>query len=130
SDHAGRAARAGGSLASKGRLGGSAPRMSGFRDLAMRVLSAAGVYPRLDVLALPLADAPGDSAAGVDVQELEPVGLDEYLRFRPDADPALLRARFSAGARCFVARRAGRIVHAGWAVARRGWIDYLGCELP
>jgi len=104
--------------------------MSGFRDLAMRVLSAAGVYRRLDVLALPLADAPEDSAAGVDVQELEPVGLDEYLRFRPDADPALLRARFSAGARCFVARRAGRIVHAGWAVARRGWIDYLGCELP
>lgn len=104
--------------------------MKGLRDLAIRALSAARMYRRLDVLALRLADAPGETTAAVGVQVLEPAALDEYLRFRPDADPALLRARFAAGARCFVARREGRIVHAGWAAARGGWIDYLGCELP
>jgi SAM-dependent methyltransferase/GNAT superfamily N-acetyltransferase len=106
-------------------------RRAGFRGAGVRLLSAT-VYRRLLVLALPLdrpaPPAPSDPA--VVVETLAASAVEEYLRFRPDADRTILSRRFQAGACCFVARQNGRIVHAGWAISKRGWIDYLGCEFP
>jgi SAM-dependent methyltransferase/GNAT superfamily N-acetyltransferase len=61
---------------------------------------------------------------------LEPAEAAEYARFHWPLDVAEVERRLAAGHWCFVARHAGAIVHAGWAVAERGWIDYLGCPAP
>jgi GNAT superfamily N-acetyltransferase len=56
--------------------------------------------------------------------------MNEYFRFRPEADPSEIRGRLEAGQWCFIVKHQGDIVHASWAVTGRAWVDYLGVEIP
>jgi GNAT superfamily N-acetyltransferase len=61
---------------------------------------------------------------------LQEAEVDEYLRFRPNSDPATVRSRLAAGEWCFVARHEGRLVGAvWWTINERVWIEYLACAL-
>lgn len=53
--------------------------------------------------------------------------IDDYIRFRPDADYTTIQHRLDKNAWCFVARHENRIVHSIWAFAKSAWIDYLKC---
>ncbi len=106
-------------------------RAFGLRGLGMRLL-AATVYRRLVVMQLSL-DAPIPEATArlpVTIEPLPESGVDEYVRFRPDADPFEIGLRLAGGAGCYVARYQGRIVHAGWVTAGKARIAYLGCDMP
>jgi SAM-dependent methyltransferase/RimJ/RimL family protein N-acetyltransferase len=90
------------------------------------------VYRRLVVLERSLdADVPQLGAQiPVTIDVLRPSEAAEYVRFHPTLTLAEVQRRLAAGHWCFVVRHAGAMVHAGWAVAGRAWIDYLDCELP
>ena len=103
----------------------------GIRGLGIAILGAT-VYRRLLLMELSLdqpASAPSPTVS-VEVDVLGRTDIDDYLDFRPEADPFEIRRRLDNGCLCFVARTDGRIVHAGWAVMTRAWVQYLGCELP
>lgn len=55
--------------------------------------------------------------------------VDEYVAFRPEAEPAEIRRRLQAGQLCFVARHEGRLVQIAWAAIGRARIDYLAREV-
>jgi SAM-dependent methyltransferase/RimJ/RimL family protein N-acetyltransferase len=103
----------------------------GLRGLGVRLLARTG-YRRLVVMHLSLGASMPEATPGllVVVELLRESDVEEYLRFRPRADSFEVRFRMASGARCFVARHQGRIVHAGWAAADKAWIDYLGCGMP
>ena len=90
------------------------------------------VYRRVVVLERPLDQPirPVTARLPVAVGLLTESELDQYVTFRPGADPAKVRRRLRAGHQCFVARHRGAIVHAGWAAPRNAWVEYLGCEFP
>lgn len=105
-------------------------RREGIRSLWFRILGET-VYRRLLLMQLPL-DEPLPSLSArlpVVVERLEESQIDEFLRFRPDADPSEVRRRVEAGHWCFVVRLDGRIVHGCWIGRGRAWIDYLGCDI-
>jgi len=60
---------------------------------------------------------------------LEESEIDEYVAFRPEADPAEICRRREAGQVCFVVRHEGRIAHACWAAMRQARIDYLARDI-
>jgi SAM-dependent methyltransferase/GNAT superfamily N-acetyltransferase len=90
------------------------------------------VYRRLVLLERPLDAEIPEVVARIPVVNglLQPAEAAEYVRFHPTLELAEVQRRLLAGHWCFVVRHAEAIVHAGWAVAGRGWIDYLRCELP
>ncbi len=106
-------------------------REQGIRSLWFKILGEL-VYRRAVACARPL-DAPAlpppPIAPDIDLGELPVDELDAYLELCPDADREEIRRRFAAGQRCFVARRAGRLIHVTWAAAGRARIDYLDREL-
>jgi len=102
----------------------------GVRSLWFRILGET-VYCRV-VLMERLLDEPiaeMTACLPVVIDLLKDTEADEYASFRPGADPSEIRRRLAAGQWAFVARHEGCIVHAGWAVAERTWIDYLACEI-
>jgi SAM-dependent methyltransferase/GNAT superfamily N-acetyltransferase len=101
------------------------------RALGFAILSRTA-YRRLIVLERPLnANVPQLKARiPVTIDLLQPDEVAEYVRFHPGLTVAEVQRRLSTGHWCFVVRHAGAMVHAGWAVAGRAWIEYLDCELP
>ena len=65
----------------------------------------------------------------VAVRLLEEADLPAYLELRPDADPAEIRVRLSAGHWCWAAWRDGRILCVRWAGTGRVRIEFLDMEL-
>jgi len=59
------------------------------------------------------------------VDLLKETEVDEYINFRPNANPSEIRSLLTRGDRCFVARHEGQVVHACWATTSYAWIDYL-----
>jgi SAM-dependent methyltransferase/GNAT superfamily N-acetyltransferase len=90
------------------------------------------VYRRLIVLERSLDESVPklEAQIPVTIDLLQPDEAAEYVRFHPILTLAEVQRRLAAGHWCFVVRHEGAMVHAGWAVAGRAWIDYLGCELP
>lgn len=89
------------------------------------------IYRRVIVWSRPLDESPLalTTDLSVVISLLEPDQVDDYLQFHPGASPEDVRARLRSGHWCFVARHAGRIVHACWAAAGRVWIEYLEREI-
>ena len=125
--------------ATKGGPGGRRPalvralevlRVEGVRSFWFKALGEA-VYRRVVVMECPLDEAivSVTTRTAVIVGLLETAEVDEYVRFRPETDPAEIRGRLLASHRCFVARHEGQIVHACWAATGRAWVDYLKREL-
>jgi GNAT superfamily N-acetyltransferase len=105
-------------------------RGEGLRSFWFKALGELG-YRRVVVMECPLdeAEISVTTRIPVVVGQLGDGDVDEYVRFRPETDPADIRRRLRDGHRCFVARHEGHIVHACWAATGRAWIDYLGREL-
>jgi GNAT superfamily N-acetyltransferase len=105
-------------------------RVEGVRSLWFKALGAVA-YRRVVVMECPLDEAivSVTTRIAVAVDLLRDGDVDEYVKFRPDTDPADIHERLLAGHQCFVARHEGRIVHACWAAIGRVWIDYLEREL-
>ena len=89
------------------------------------------VYRRLVLMERPLNEPVPEVTPRLPVAigPLREFELDDYIEFRPEADPPEVRRRLEAGDLCFVARHEGRIVNAGWATTCRAWIEYLACEM-
>jgi ribosomal protein S18 acetylase RimI-like enzyme len=102
----------------------------GIASLWFRVLGET-VYRRMVLMERLLAEpvSPVTPGLPVTIGLLDKTEVDAYCGFRPGADPLDVRRRLEAGQWCFVARLEGRIVQAGWAVARRARIDYLDSEI-
>jgi len=89
------------------------------------------VYRRAFLYERLLTEPIRDAAAGlpVDFDRLGEEDLEDYLAFRPEADPREIKDRFMGGQSCFAGRHRGRIVYVFWAVGGRAWIDYLSTEM-
>ena len=105
-------------------------RTEGVASLWFRVLGET-VYRRMVLMERLLAEpvSPVTPGLRVTIGLLDEAEAGEYCDFRPGADLLDVRRRLGAGQWCFVARHEGRIVQAGWAVARRARIDYLDREI-
>lgn len=105
-------------------------REEGIKSVWFKILGAT-VYRRLLLLERPLDEPIPEVTArsSVVISLLTEAEITEYINFRPEADPSDIRSRLAAGQWCFVARYAGRIVHACWVATKRAWIDYLASEI-
>ena len=63
--------------------------------------------------------------ADLTVRHLTPDDAAAYATFRPEHGRGEYERRLAEGHWCFAAWRGAEIVSAAWAVARRGWIEYL-----
>lgn len=105
-------------------------RDEGFKSLWFKALGET-VYRRV-ILMERLLDEPIAEVTGglpVVIELLKATEIDEYVSFRPGADPLEVGQRLAAGQWAFVARYRGRIVHAGWTTTKRAWIDFLADEI-
>jgi GT2 family glycosyltransferase/SAM-dependent methyltransferase/ribosomal protein S18 acetylase RimI-like enzyme len=105
-------------------------RNEGWRSLWFRALGET-IYRRLVVIERRLDKPfpPVTTSVPVGVRPLAAFEIDEYVRFRPDANSDEIRRRLLAGHRCFVARYQGGIVNAGWYGTGRVRIDYLDRDI-
>lgn len=89
----------------------------GIRKTSSRILWDIKVYRRVLLMERSLDEPYPEVVPGVPVvfDRLKETEVDEYIRFYPEAKPAVIRARLDRGDQCFVARHAGQIVNAGWA---------------
>ncbi|MGH7960683.1 MAG: methyltransferase domain-containing protein, partial [Candidatus Binatia bacterium] len=105
-------------------------RTEGIRNLWFKILGET-VYRRVLLFERPLNEPLPEIAARVplDIGLLRETDIEEYLRFRPEADLSDLRRRLETGHCCFVARHQGCIVQAGWVATQWAWVEYLACEM-
>jgi len=89
----------------------------GIRKTSSRILWDVKVYRRVLLMERSLDEPSPEVVPRVPVvfDRLKETEVDEYIRFSPEAKPAVIRARLDRGDQCFVARHAGQIVNAGWA---------------
>lgn len=105
-------------------------REGGLNHLWFKILGET-VYRRAELMERSLVEprrAP-TVAVTVEIAQLGEDEIDDYMKLRPDVDPAAVRARLTAGQRCFVARHDGHIIHASWSATGQAWIDYLEREI-
>src|SRR5271154_723922 len=105
-------------------------RSEGARVLWFRILGET-VYRRMILFERRL-DAPivaASPAVPLEISQLQPGDVDEYVAFRPGAVAAEIRSRLERGHQCFVARRQGALANAIWAAAGTAYIRYLDCEI-
>jgi GNAT superfamily N-acetyltransferase len=102
----------------------------GIRALFFRVLGET-VYRRAIVVEFsPSESIPTfQSRVPVRVELLPARQVDEYVRFRPEADHAVIRSRLEDGQWCFVAWNSGRIASASWVTTHRTSIHYLARQV-
>jgi len=80
------------------------------------------------LLVEPVNDIAGTSPSRVSL--LGESTIEDYLAFRADAVRADIQQRWQGGDLCFAAEQDGRIVSACWVGTRRGWTEFLRCEIP
>jgi GNAT superfamily N-acetyltransferase len=105
-------------------------REEGVISLWFRILGEF-MYRRLLLVERPLHTPLPVIACGIEVETglLKKSEVNEYLSFRPAADPCDIQRRLEAGHRCFVARHGGRLVHTCWVATGSAWIEYLATEI-
>lgn len=105
-------------------------REEGLKSLWFKILGET-VYRRAVLLERPLDEPLTEGTPGVPLR----VGLlaenqvDEYLRFRSEANPSDIHRRLAEGQRCFVVRCNDDLVHASWTTTKRAQIDYLARKI-
>ena len=72
---------------------------------------------------------PMTSRVPVTIKLMGSPDIDEYCKFRPDADGPDVQQRLDSGHWCFIARHQGRIVHTCWAATQVFWFNYLSYEI-
>jgi RimJ/RimL family protein N-acetyltransferase len=89
-------------------------------------------YRRVVVMRRALDGGIPDITPGIPVRigMLSGAEVADYVRFRPEVDAREVQGRLERGERCFAIWHEGAIVHAGWAVTRGAWIEFLSCEFP
>ena len=65
----------------------------------------------------------------IELARLSLAEVEELAGFHPEVSLEEARARLRRGHHCYVARHAGRVVHALWVGFGRVWVPYLGCWL-
>jgi GNAT superfamily N-acetyltransferase len=105
-------------------------RTEGLAGLWFKVLGET-VYRRVVMVERCLDDPPirVDPTLPITIDLLRETDVEEYVRFRPMANPAEVHRRLADGQRCFVARYEGRLVHGSWVATQRAWIEYLAIEI-
>jgi GNAT superfamily N-acetyltransferase len=103
----------------------------GLKSLWIKILSKT-VYRRQILFERPLHEpiALVRPRLPVVVSLLQETEVEEYLGFRPEADPSQVCRRLKAGQLCFVARYEHRIVCTAWATTTQAWTAHLGREIP
>lgn len=102
--------------------------------LAHQALDVIGLYRRLVVLDVPTSPSrprPYDGLGVVSVRRLEdtPDDVAGYLRLRPDATFAQVRARLDRGELCCLTLLDGTPVSSSWGAHGGAYVEYLDCEL-
>jgi GNAT superfamily N-acetyltransferase len=105
-------------------------RRRGVRGFWFRLL-AAPFYRRVLLLERILSDPvqPVAPAIPLEIDQLDPTRIDEYLRFHGADDRTEVEARIAGGDACHVARAGGIVVGCVWATRRSRLVRYLGAEL-